>query len=438
MSKAVLALQGAATVRDHQPQPEEIRRQLANILTSPVFHGSKRCQQFLEYVCEKSLAGEAGALKERTIAVEVFGRQPHIDLGEDTIVRVGAREVRKRLAQYYVTPEGAAAGIRIDLPSGSYAPEFRYATAAPDKEAAPPPGPGGTPGGTPEAHPRRVSRKLILICVVAVVGAATVAAVWKLRAPSPNLEAFQRFWDPVWRAPDPLFIAMAHPIVYHPSGRAVRLSEQNLPPQELPLQRALQVPPKELNGSDMVPVFNQYVGFGDMIAANEVSAMLARKSRAVRVRMASAIEFADLRNTQTLLIGAVTNRWTMEMQQAWRFRFSWLPGTRTVIVDTQANPAGDGGQWSVVAKDDGSTPDDYTLVCRIHSSYTGGLILVAAGLKQFGTEAAGRLLADPEQLGVILRKLAPGWENKNLQVVLHARVIGNTPALPDVVASYVW
>lgn len=231
---------------------------------------------------------------------------------------------------------------------------------------------------------------------------------------------------------------MAHPIVYHPSGHALRLSEQNQSPQEIPFQRPINVPPNELNGSDLVPVFNQYVGFGDMIAANEVTAMLARKSRSVRVRLASGIEFADLRKAQTLLIGAVTNRWTLEMQQAWRFRLSWKPGTSTIIVDTQAKPGQGASQWTVSAKDDGSTPDDYLLVCRIHSAYTGGLILAGAGLKQFGTEAAGRLLADPDQLGTILRKFPPGWENKNLQVVLHARVIANTPAMPEVVASYVW
>ena len=73
---------------------DEIRRQLRSMLESPVFHGSKRCKQFLEFICEKSLAGEADTLKERTIAVEVFGRAPQSDLGEDTIVRVGAREVR--------------------------------------------------------------------------------------------------------------------------------------------------------------------------------------------------------------------------------------------------------------------------------------------------------------------------------------------------------
>src|SRR5215471_2833326 len=134
MSKSVTTGHEASVVRAPAPQPDEIRLQLQHILASPVFHGSKRCQQFLEYVCVKSLAGQAGALKERTVAVEVFGRPPQIDLGEDTIVRVGAREVRKRLAQYYITPDGASAEIRIDLPSGSYAPEFRYVTLQPERE----------------------------------------------------------------------------------------------------------------------------------------------------------------------------------------------------------------------------------------------------------------------------------------------------------------
>src|SRR5579859_1761105 len=118
--------EAGSTGERQSPGPDLIRHQLRSMLGSPVFHGSKRCKQFLEFICEKSLAGEADTLKERTIAVEVFGRPPQSDLGEDTIVRVGAREVRKRLAQYYVTEDGAAAEVRIDLPSGAYSPEFRY------------------------------------------------------------------------------------------------------------------------------------------------------------------------------------------------------------------------------------------------------------------------------------------------------------------------
>ena len=408
------------------PTPEEIRQQLRMILISPSFHGSKRCHQFLEYACEQALKGETGALKERTVAIAVFGRPPQSDLGEDTIVRVGAREVRKRLAQYYVTPEGTAARVRIDLPSGTYAPEFHYAAPAHEVETV-------VPADSPSANePRRNGRTIIAVACGLLAILPVVALGLKSWSANPNSRLFQKFWEPVFQSPGPLLVAVANPIVYHPSKRVLEWSEGQQPSQGPPVQRAVQ-PPGQLVGSDLVPVFNQYVGFGDMVAANEVTGMLARKGRPVRLRMASSIEFADLQRTPSFLIGAVTNRWTMELQQNWRYRFA-SHGVDIVIADSQRP----GQEWSIPSKEDGSSPEDYFLVCRIKNSVTGGATIVVAGLKQFGTEAAGHLLADSDQLGGILHKLAPGWESRNLQFVLHSRVIGNTPAQPELVAAHVW
>jgi hypothetical protein len=410
---------------DHRaPQPDEIRRQLRAILTSPAFLGSKRSQQFLEYVCEKSLNGEAATLKERTIAVEVFGRSPESDLGEDTIVRVSAREVRKRLAQYYTSPEAASVEIRVDLPSGSYAPEFRF-TAVP--AVGPEPAPA-VPAAAPVARKRWRWAAGGALLVTAAVAAALV-----FTGGNANTRAFRAFWEPVLSSSEPLLVAVAHPIVYHASGRAHKMTNDSLPPEPNQVQRPIQVPAEKLNGSDFIPVFNQYVGFGDMVVATEISGMLAARSKPVRLRMASGVEFADLRKQPTLLIGAITNRWTMEMEQSWRFRFHYTPGSKTIIVDTAEHR-----EWSIASKSDGSAQEDYLLVSRIRSPQTGGVIYVAAGLKQFGTEAAGRLLVDADQLGTLLRQLPKGWESKSVQLVLHARVIGNTPTQPEIVASHVW
>jgi hypothetical protein len=95
-------------------------------------------------------------------------------------------------------------------------------------------------------------------------------------------------------------------------------------------------------------------------------------------------------------------------------------------------------QAATPAKDDGSTVEDYSLIARIRKSPTGGLLIISAGIKQFGTEAAGRLLADPAELGAILNRLSAGWEEKNLELIFHNRVIGNTPTQPELVAWYVW
>jgi hypothetical protein len=410
------------------PIEDEIRAELRSILASPSFHGSKRCQQFLEYVCEKSLSGGAATLKERTVAVEVFGRRPQSDLGDDTIVRVSAREVRKRLVQFYASPQGAASLVHIDLVSGSYVPEFRYAGAT--REPAHPP--IAVPVDPPRRQPSHA--RIVIAATVVLLVAVTLFGVTKWTAGAPPTERFRRFWEPVFATPEPLLLAVANPLVYHASARATRISEAHLPPLRIPMQRPIQVPPDELDGSDLIPVQNQYVGFGDMVVATDVAAMLARNSKSVRVRLASSVQFDDLRQSQTLLIGAVTNRWTMELGQTWRFQFMFTPGTSTTITDTLKT----GRHWGIPAKEDGSTPEDYLLISRIRNSSTGGLLIVAAGVKQFGTEAAGRLLTDPVQFSAVLGGLPHGWEDRNLQIVLHAQVIGNTPAQPEVVAFHVW
>jgi len=254
-------------------------------------------------------------------------------------------------------------------------------------------------------------------------------------APNPTDPAFEAFWGPVLKSSDPMLIGVGHPIVYMPSHRAALLNEKLLPPTPYPTVRKLQVPPNELNGSDMVAVENQYIGFGDLVAANDVSQMLARRGHSVRTLLASSIPFADLRHSRTYLIGSLSNHWTMELGQNWRYQFAWTEDHVPVIRDTQ-DPRH--REWRVAAKDDGSTPEDYCLIVRIPHSPTGSLLVVSAGIKQFGTEAAGRLLAEPNDLGTILNKLPAGWEDRNVQLVLHARVIGNTPAQPELVASHVW
>src|SRR5215471_972050 len=104
---------------------EAVRDELSRILSSSEFRTSKRSQEFLRYIVEHTVNGQAGLLKERTIGVEVFGRSLDYDPGEDATVRVKAGEVRKRLGLYYAE-DGIHDPLRIELPLGTYVPEFRY------------------------------------------------------------------------------------------------------------------------------------------------------------------------------------------------------------------------------------------------------------------------------------------------------------------------
>ena len=101
-----------------------VRVELNRMLEAQVFAQSSRCKRFLHYIVEETLAGNAGQLKERTIGIGVFDRPADYDTGDDSIVRVTANEVRKRLGQFYRESKSPHS-IQFELPRGSYVPEFR-------------------------------------------------------------------------------------------------------------------------------------------------------------------------------------------------------------------------------------------------------------------------------------------------------------------------
>ena len=101
-----------------------IRDQLGRLLGSGHFRTSKRCQALLRFVVEAYLENRTDRVKERTIGIEVFQRDPDYDTNQDSVVRTTAAEIRKKLAQYYLEP-GHDNELRVLLPQGSYLPEFR-------------------------------------------------------------------------------------------------------------------------------------------------------------------------------------------------------------------------------------------------------------------------------------------------------------------------
>ena len=124
------------------PNADSVREELNRVLASHEFRTSKRSQDFLRYVVENTLNGRAEMVKERTIGIDVFGRSTSYDPSDDATVRVKAGEVRKRLGLYY-SDQGAQSALRIELPSGTYVPEFRsvHAPAAGDPAPAVVPAP---------------------------------------------------------------------------------------------------------------------------------------------------------------------------------------------------------------------------------------------------------------------------------------------------------
>jgi adenylate cyclase len=120
-----------------KPSASEVRAALDRILASRCFQQAGRASDFLRFVVEQTLQGGGQRLKGYTIGVEVFGRPADFDAQSDALVRVEAGRLRRRLVEYYAS-DGAADPIRIELPRGTYAVEYEFATAAAEEVPAEP------------------------------------------------------------------------------------------------------------------------------------------------------------------------------------------------------------------------------------------------------------------------------------------------------------
>ena len=140
----------------HVPSPvipsvgwEAERSELTSVLQSNLFARSPTLTHLLSYLCEKKFAGETDQIKEYSVALDVFDRADSFDQDSDSIVRVQANRLRKRLAEYYAT-EGTTHSLHITIPVGQYIPSFEtvaqpglppapYARAPDQPPAAPSP-----------------------------------------------------------------------------------------------------------------------------------------------------------------------------------------------------------------------------------------------------------------------------------------------------------
>jgi len=115
---------------------EAQREELEAVLRSRYFTRAPILAHLLQYLCERLFAGEANQIKEYSVGVEVFNRGAEFDQNSDSIVRVEANRLRKRLAEYYAG-EGQSHQLHITIPLGQYVPEFERRAPSPCEEPVP-------------------------------------------------------------------------------------------------------------------------------------------------------------------------------------------------------------------------------------------------------------------------------------------------------------
>lgn len=411
-----------STPSDSAAPPESLRdeekfavlAQLERLLATPYFSHSRRFPAFLRYIVRAKVNGQADLLKERTIGIEIFGKNPDYDTALDPIVRVTAGEVRKRIAQYYQEP-GHEREPRLSLPPGSYVPQIHFpgAEAPPaEADAAVEAAPDGEHAAKAEegAAGSHALRRWIL------AGAVIAAAVGFLAWRQSRTSAFAEFWDPILSSPDPVLFCVADQTQY----TAITLRDAADPSRELTLKDNLTA-----------------VIIDDLSAVIKIAGVLQSAGKHYSLRGEQATNLTDLRNGPSVIIGAYDNAWTLRMLKPLRFHFANNQDmTMFSIVDaTQPGQA----RWVLDRRQQVATNNyrDYAIVARFTDDITGKPTLIAAGIARGGTVAAGEFLTSPALLELV-RERRPSAKAKNLEVVLSTQIVNGEPGTPSIEAVYYW
>jgi hypothetical protein len=442
--------------------PEAARRELKQILTSRHFCTSKRSQQFLEYVVQQKLLGNEANIKERLIGIDVFGRNNNYATGDDPVVRVQAGEVRRRLERYLADPR-VGGRVRIELPLGTYVPVFLIRKAQSSQEF-PPQDPASEVESTVEAlphglesdsatpilsHPsfgqlpsssaliageskpyiKGVSLLLLALIIGGVLG-------YVLRAPQRTPDSIAKFWGPILSSDKSVIINLGKPFVYVPSAQLFDEYDRTHPGSfGKGIDRHNQLLPLDadttMKWADMTPVANSGPAVGGVRASLILGAFLGRFRKNFAVRFGDEGSFLELRDAPSIIIGAMNNRWTTDIDSSFHFRIRDNNSYQYI------EEAGTNRTWRAEYSTDHETKD-YGLITRQPVGATGQFILKIAGLQDAGTEAASELVSEPEMLQSVVRSLPPNWQSKNLQIVVETDVIGRNAGPPKVLAVYAW
>ena len=177
---------------------------------------------------------------------------------------------------------------------------------------------------------------------------------------------------------------------------------------------------------------DQFVGGGDLIGIARLAAMLTRMKRPFQVKVGNAVSFNDLRSAPAVLVGYSYTRWR-EISSQMRY---FIDGSRQPIVITDNGAPTEWGLPNLPS--DRRTTEDYAIVSRVFHPDTHAMLVEVAGITQYGTNAGTDLITSADLLAEALRTAPEGWRKKNLQIVLHVKVIGGSPTSPRVVATYFW
>ena len=383
------------------------------------FRNCPKLRAFLLYICENALLGRLENVREQPIGTRVFGRPVDYNLNEDNIVRVEARELRKRLESYF-TGEGRSEPLLIEVPKGGYVPIFKLReTAALEIPVAVPQTPA-KPSTTRRWMPELISGIIILAIAVLWLGVEN----WRLRqridaqplvrttAPADDYSFYGELLGKLGAAPSrETLLVVSNPKVVLYYGSASNQPNPTLTGHTIPAPKELKSSFDDaLNNMDRNRPFHflrstreDYTGMGEAVTAYYVGRLMQSLQRPVRLTQGRFLSWDHVQKGDLILLGGPQiNDWTYENIVKSNFNFD-----DNGIENVKPLP---GEQKNYVTHAKAGAVTDYGIV-RMATSPYGFNMLLMAGCSSAGTAGVGEFFANPEKMKSVynrMRAAAPG------------------------------
>ncbi len=431
----------------------ELAQRVANASN---FRNCPKLRAFFLYICENALLGRLENVREQPIGTRVFGRAADYNLNEDNIVRVEARELRKRLEAYFAG-EGRAEPLIVEVPKGGYVPVFKQRVQSPPEPVAEAPAAPAIATilaneSKPEAPGRRMPLLLgsfaVLIAAVLWLGVQNWRLLQRLdpqttahpAAASEDYSFYGELLGNLGATPNrETLLVLTNPKVVLYYGAPTNHPIPTILGHTIPA-------PKELKGTfdDALNNMDQnqpyqflratredYTGMGEAVTAFNVGRLMQSLQRPVRLTQGRFLNWDHVQKGDLILLGGPKiNDWTFNNLFKSNFNFEDRG------IENVKPLSGEQKQY-VPSPGPGSSVTDYGVIRMATSSY-GFNMLLMAGCSSAGSAGVGEFFSNPEKMKSVynrIRGVAPGKPfPKNWEVLVQVNVRDALPVETSAIA----
>jgi hypothetical protein len=379
--------------------------------------------------------------------MDVFARGPDFRPNEDNIVRVEARQLRKRLEEYFAT-EGKAEPIIITIPKGAYIAAFEprvvpVLSIFPSETSSVR---EMSEAEIPVAEPlHRVGISWALLFFGTTMLFMSVA-IWSLTRSreigyTPPLGPSAVHAEPLW---SDLFDNDHQTYIICADSALVLLQELTQRPVTLTeyvnrnySSSGSSKLPAEVESLLRVLPQRQYTNISDVRLVQEILHLNHDYAGRAFVRSARNVQLIDFKNGNFILLGSRRSTpWVELFEPSMNFHFSYDAKLQRTGF-SNAHPRAGEKRTYWIEGNSSEVDETYGVIAFLPNLSHNGNVLMIQGATGEGTEAAGEYITHPELLKRLLKSIHAIGQDGHLryfEVLLKSGTIAGTPKDAEIIA----